>query len=71
MSLQGESTLSDAEKVTEAIRHVGYLLDFTERMMDNERKFVEGLSDRLDRYGAKTQISNKQLFWLRDLILKY
>jgi hypothetical protein len=71
MSLQGESTLTDAEKVTEAIRHIGYLLDFTERMMDNERKFIEDLSERLDRYGPKTQISNKQLFWLRDLSLKY
>lgn len=69
--LQGQSTLTDAEKYTECVRHVNYLLDFVERMMDNERKFVENLSDRMDRFGGKTEISNKQLFWLRDLTIKY
>lgn len=71
MALQGQSTLTDAEKHTECVKHVNYLLDFTEQMTDKERKFVEDLSDRMDRYGMKTQISNKQLFWLRDLVLKY
>jgi hypothetical protein len=69
--LQGQSTLSDAEKYTECVKHVNYLLDFVEQMQDRERKFIEDLSDRMDRFGGKTQISNKQLFWLRDLVLKY
>jgi hypothetical protein len=69
--LQGQSTLSDDEKYTECVKHVNYLLDHVERMMDNERQMVEGLSDRMDRFGNKTQISNKVLFWLRDLVAKY
>ena len=71
MSLQGQTTLTDDEKRTEAKKHVDYLQDFFEQMQQNERTFVEQLSERFDRFGDKTQISNKQLFWLRDLVLKY
>jgi hypothetical protein len=69
--LQGESTLTDAEKVTEARRHVNALEDSFYQMTQGERTFVEQLAQRFEHFGEKTAISNKQLFWLRDLVAKY
>jgi hypothetical protein len=71
MKLQGQSTLTDEEKVTEAERHVNALQDSFEQMTQGERTFVEQLAENFQRYGTKTVISNKQLFWLRDLVTKY
>ncbi len=69
--LQGESTLSDDEKRSEAQRHVTYLRQLTGLMAEYERKFVERLANDFDTYGNRVNISNKQLFWLRDLVVKY
>lgn len=69
--LQGQSTLSSDEKVTEAKRHVAYLAAHYAEMDDKECKFVKDIAENLQRYGAKTVISNKVLFWLRDLNAKY
>ena len=69
--LQGQSTLTDDEKVTEAKRHVAALAKSFSEMTDKERDFVQGIADNLQRYGAKTVISNKVLFWLRDLNMRY
>jgi hypothetical protein len=71
MKLQGESTLTNDEKVTEAKKHVRYLADWLASMTEKERGFVVGLDEALTRYGSKTAISNKVLFWLRDLVTKY
>jgi hypothetical protein len=71
MALQGESTLTDAEKVTEMRRHLNYLVDFLEQMSYPERDFVQKMIGLLEQYEDRTRISNKQLFWLRDLSLKY
>ena len=70
MSLQGQSTLTDDEKRTEAKRHVYFLMEHRAQMTDEERKFVEKMYDSFERFGAKTFVSNKQLFWLRDLNTK-
>jgi hypothetical protein len=72
MKLQGQSTLSNDEKVTEAKKHVRYLLDNQRKAMDaKEHGFVLGIDENLTRYGSKTVISNRVLFWLRDLVTKY
>lgn len=71
MGLQGQSTLTDAEKHIEIEKHLSYLMAFLERMTDEERKFVKHQSERLRYFGDRTQFSNNQLFWLRDLVLKY
>jgi hypothetical protein len=72
MKLQGQSTLTNDEKVTEAKKHVRYLLDNWRDSMDTEeRVFVINIDDNLTRYGSKTAISTRQLFWLRDLVTKY
>jgi hypothetical protein len=71
MNLQGQSTLSDAEKITEVRKHIHYLQDHLEQMNGVERGFVERMTEQLESWGDNTRISNKQLFWLRDLSLKY
>ncbi len=71
MSLQGESTLNHAEKITEFRKHIHNLSDHLEEMTPTERGFVERMTEQLESWGDNTSISNKQLFWLRDLSLKY
>ena len=48
-----------------------YLQDFLEQMAGHEKAFVVRMTEQLESYGERTVISNKQLFWLRDLSLKY
>ena len=69
--MQGQSTLSNAEKVTELRRHIHDLSGCLEQMNDTERVFVERMTEQLESYGDRVALSNKQLFWLRDLSLKY
>lgn len=44
-----------------------YLTDLAEK----EYGFVRGVETDLDFYGACAKISDKQLFWLRDIKAKY
>jgi len=69
--LQGQSTLTDAEKVTEARKHVDALIDHVAAMAPNEAKFITDLSEKFEQYGAQTFITNKQLFWLRDIRMNF
>jgi hypothetical protein len=71
VSLQGQSTLTDAEKVTEARKHVEALIDHVAEMAPNEAKFITNLSERFEQYGNKTFVTNKQLFWLRDIRMHF
>ncbi len=68
--LQGESTLTADEKLSEAKKHVTYLAQLTGLMSDYEKKFIVRLSGDFDN-NRVTVITNKQLFWLRDLVVKY
>jgi len=71
MSLQGESTLTNDEKVSEARKHVEALVDHVTAMAPNEAKFITDLAERFEQYGERTIISNKQLFWLRDIRMNF
>ena len=71
MSLQGETTLTDAEKVTEARKHVEVLIDHVAAMAPKEADFITKLAERFEQYGDRTFISNKQLFWLRDIRMNF
>ncbi len=62
---------SHQDLINEVRRRVGTLQDHLEQMQLHERRFVEDTANRLDTYGDTTQISGKQLFWLRDLDEKY
>ena len=67
----GQSTLTDDEKRTEAKKHLTYLSDFLESMNQTERNFVERKLQAFEDYDDKTRVSNSELFWLRDLVVKY
>lgn len=69
--MQGETTLTDAEKVTEARNHVEVLMDHIAAMAPNEADFISKLAHRFEQYGDRTFISNKQLFWLRDIRMNF
>ena len=71
MSLQGESTLTNDEKVSEARKHVEALVDHVAAMAPNEAKFITDMAERFEQYGERTVISNKQLFWLRDIRMNF
>jgi hypothetical protein len=67
----GQSTLTLEERITEAKRHIATLKPHFAEMTDKDLAFVQSIDDSLLRYGAKASISPNQIFWLRDLILKY
>jgi hypothetical protein len=69
--LQGKTTLTDAEKVTEARKHIEALKPLVHKMNGNEADFITKLAKRFEEYGDRTYISNKQLFFLRDLRADY
>lgn len=71
MALQGQTTLTDAEKVTEARKHVDALVARVPEMSESEAQFITRLAGQFKQFGARTSISNKQLFWLRDIRMKY
>jgi len=71
MSLQGQSTLTEAEKVTEARKHVEVLKQHLAAMAPNEQQFITKLVGNFEKYGERTYISNKQLFWLRDIRMNF
>ena len=59
-----ESTLTEDERLVEATRILERLTNFQDLFTPNELKFVEQMYDA-------TSVSVKQLFWLRDIDLKY
>jgi hypothetical protein len=60
-----ECTLTADERRAEANRICSMLSDDTERMLSNERDFVERVGDN------HAPVSVKQLFWLRDIKDRY
>jgi phage shock protein A len=56
-----ESRTNEAEKLLEMLE------GRDEAMAPNEQKFVTDLRERFEKYGAKTMVSPKQVFWLRDI----
>jgi hypothetical protein len=70
MTLKGQSTLTEAEKVTETVKHLQALVPHTEQMNQQERDFVLRLASYV-RLNTPFTVTNPQLFWLRDLRMKY
>lgn len=66
--MNDESGGTPEQRTAEARRVLKILLetDFDE-FQHKDRKFIEEMSERFDRYGDKTSISPRQLFWLRDI----
>jgi hypothetical protein len=62
---------SKAALIAEVEQLVKSLSDHLEEMEPHERRFVEQTDSRLSDFGAEVTITPKQLFWLRDLNIKY
>lgn len=71
MTLQGRTTLTDAEKVTEARKHIEALKPLVGKMNANEADFIGKVAKKFEQYGDRAFISNKELFFLRDLRAEY
>jgi hypothetical protein len=71
MKLHGQSTLSAAEKLTEARQYVNILFPQTHKMQMGEARFVERIANRMKQYGDKALIGNDELSRLRDLNAEY
>lgn len=69
--LQGRTTLTDAEKVTEARKHVEALKPLVGKMNPNQADFIGRVTKKFEQYGDRAFISNKELFFLRDLRMEY
>jgi hypothetical protein len=59
------------ERSIEARNLLDIIMEHEAELNSQELGFVESLSDRMDRYLEDTNISDKQLFWLRDIKDKY
>jgi hypothetical protein len=60
---------SGSERYQEA-RRILFTMDLVKKvsvMTPKNRTFIEGLVERIEKYGINTTISPKVLFWLRDL----
>ena len=62
---------TEADKVAEARRIVAELSDCVGAMLTHEARFVLSMEEKFDRYGERTFVSRKVLFWLRDLLNQY
>jgi len=55
------------QEVVEAIRLVGELSGISEELSPSNRRFVEDLDDKFESLGDKTEVTSKQLAYLRQL----
>jgi len=58
-------------KVEEALDLIEMIMPCIEELTSKEHGFVSDIWDRLERFQEKTSISDKQLFWLRDIKSRY
>jgi hypothetical protein len=65
----GDKTKEDL--INEAQTLVARLVLVKHKLRENECEFVMRLDDKLRRYGYGAFVSEKQLFWLRDLDQKH
>lgn len=66
-----EMILGRARKVEEALNLIEMIEPHFDDLTSKEHGFVSDMWDRLVRFEGKTCISDKQLFWLRDIKSKY
>lgn len=66
MNRLGQQTGSDSN-AKEAMELVRMIEPHFEQLSSNEQRFISKVSELLDRYGERTIISGKQLFWMRDI----
>lgn len=71
MSLWQETGHDSQEALIAEVRHlIDETLPFLDELSPKEQNFVADTAQRLELYGDATQVSAKQLFWLRDIYQK-
>jgi hypothetical protein len=61
----------NSEGVAEFIRLIGELEDFVENMNDYEKKFMYNNIDKIEIYGDKIYLTEKQLDLVRKLYIRF
>jgi hypothetical protein len=69
--LEGQSTLSLDEKISEARVHLAALLPLAEEMNERDKNFVLRLATYFQMGARPSNLQTSELFWLRDLRLRY
>ncbi len=69
--LTNDTAQTPERRAEEARELVDKLVDSTGDMCEREADFITSMAERLEKYGTRTVVSPKQLFWLRDLVEKY
>lgn len=60
----GGTPLSRAREAKELLSQ---LEDHHDDLKEKELEFIQGLSERIEKFGDMTIVSPRQLFWLRDI----
>jgi len=58
-------------RVSESVKLIEMICPFVDSLTPKEHGFITNVWNRLEQYGYKAFISEKQLFWLRDIKSKY
>lgn len=66
----GNDSESNDSRREEAEQILSRLVDIS-LMSEKDAEFVEGIQDRIDRFGPNALISFPQLCWLRDIYERY
>jgi len=59
-----DNILTPQERVTAARKCLNIIEDNVESLGHTEKKFVEDMQEKIDRYG----VSERQLAWLREIV---
>ncbi len=69
-----ERKMSEGDRDLEYPKEVSRLLkgikDSGYSPSDGEQDFIDNMSDRSSKWGDELYVSEKQLFWLRDIYMK-
>lgn len=62
---------SKEARAKEAQELIKIIVDISENLTPNEFSFFSNMHDRLVRYQERTYVSEKQIYWLRDIKSRY
>jgi len=60
-------TSFEEERAVECKRLVDEITTFESELNSHEKSFISDMTDRLDKYGDKTRVSDKQYKWIQSI----
>jgi hypothetical protein len=63
----GQQSGGSAEDITNEAERLLKMLENHEPEDSRSAQFLQQMRERFEQYGSRTQVSAKQLFWLRDI----